>query len=80
MGEIALTTKNLKEEMDSKAQDSLSVSYTACTYIHLQYSSIHACRYMRVLAHLTHAKLQNLVCVCTVAHDFDVCMRDSKHT
>ena len=36
---------------------------------------------MHVLARLTHAKtLQKLACACTVAHDFGVCMQDSKHT
>ena len=44
MNEIALTKKNLKQEMESKAQDSLPVSYPAscvffyadiCTYINM---------------------------------------------
>ena len=35
---------------------------------------------MRVLAHSTRGKLQKLVCACTVACDFGMCMWDSKHT
>ena len=35
---------------------------------------------MYVLACLTHTKLQKLMCACTVACDFGVCMRDSKQT
>ena len=33
-----------------------------------------------MVARLTHAKFQKLVCAHTVAHDFGMCMRDSKHT
>ena len=40
----------------------------------------HTCRYMHVLARLMRAKLHKLACACTVARDFGVCMRDSKHT
>ena len=39
-----------------------------------------ASTYMRVLACLTCAKLQKLVCVFTVAHDFGMRMWESKHT
>ena len=52
----------------------------------VRYSSIstlnftHACSYMCVLARLTHAKLQKLVCAPTVASDFGMRTRDSKHT
>ena len=35
------------------------------------------CRCTRVLAHLTHAKLQKLTYTCTVAHDFGMCMQDN---
>ena len=38
------------------------------------------CRYTRVLAHLTHAKLQKLAYAHTVAHDFGVHTWNSKHT
>ena len=31
-------------------------------------------------AHLMHAKIQKMVCACTVARDFAMHMRDSKHT
>ena len=48
--------------------------------VQLNLNFTHACRYMSVLAHLTHAKVKKLACACTVAHDFSVCMRDSKHT
>ena len=34
---------------------------------------------MRVLARLTRAKLKKLACACTVAYDFGVPTRDSKH-
>ena len=33
-----------------------------------------------MLARLTRAKLQKLVCACTVACDFGMCMWDSKYT
>ena len=39
-----------------------------------------ACRYTRVLAHLTCVKLQKLACAHTVARDFGVHTWDSKHT
>ena len=35
---------------------------------------------MHVLARITQEKLQNLACACTVARDFGVHTRDSKHT
>ena len=38
------------------------------------------CRHTRVLTRLTHAKLKKLACARTVARDFDVRTRDSKHT
>ena len=39
----------------------------------------HACRHTRVLEHLMCAKLKKLTSACTVACDFGVRMRDSKH-
>ena len=47
--------------------------------VQLNLNFTHACRYMRVLARLTHAKLQKLACACTVARGFGVRMQDSKH-
>ena len=38
------------------------------------------CGYTHVLASLTRAKFQKLVCACTVAHESDVRIWDSKHT
>ena len=40
----------------------------------------HVCRQPRVLARLTHAKLQKLVCARTVACNFILYMWDSQHT
>ena len=56
-----------------------------CMYIRmhavqLNLNFTHACRYRSVLARLMHAKLQKLVCARTVARNFDVHMRESKHT
>ena len=51
----------------------------ACT-VQLNLNCTHACRHTRVLAHLTHAKLKKLTCASTVARDFGVRTRDSKHT
>ena len=34
---------------------------------------------MQTLAHLTFAKLQKLVCVYTVAHNFGICTWPSEH-
>ena len=48
--------------------------------VQLNLNFTHACRHTRVLARLTCAKLKKLECACTVAHDFGVHMRDSKHT
>ena len=48
--------------------------------VQLNLNFTHACRYTRVLAHLTRAKLQKLACACTVARDFAVRTWDSKHT
>ena len=48
--------------------------------VQLNLNFTHVCRHMRVLAHLTCAKLQKLTYACTIARDFDVCMWDSKHT
>ena len=50
------------------------------TAVQLNLNFTRACRYTRVLAHLMHAKLQKLACAHTVARDFGVRMRDSKHT
>ena len=35
---------------------------------------------MCVFVHITHAKLQKMMRACTVAHDFGMCMQESKHT
>ena len=43
-------------------------------------AQLSACRYMRVLARLMHAKLQKLACACSFAHDFGMRMCDSKYT
>ena len=48
--------------------------------VRLNLNFTHRCRYTRVLASLTLAKVKNLACAHTVAHDFGVRMRDSKHT
>ena len=50
-----------------------------CMYSTLNLNFTHVCRYTHVLACLTHAKLQKLACACTVACDFDLRTRDSKH-
>ena len=47
--------------------------------VQLNYFTL-AFKYTRVLARLTRAKLQKLACAHTVAHDFDMHTRDSKHT
>ena len=47
--------------------------------VQLNLNFTHACRYMRVLAHLTRAKLQKLACAHTIARDFGVRTLDSKH-
>ena len=47
--------------------------------VQLNLNFTHACRCTCVLAHLTRAKLQKLVCARTVACDFGVRTRDSKH-
>ena len=48
--------------------------------VQLNLNFTRACRYMRVLARLTHAKLKKLACARTVARSFSVRTRDSKHT
>ena len=48
--------------------------------VQLNLNLTHAHRYTCVLACLTHAKLQKLACACTVAHNFGMCMWDSKRT
>ena len=48
--------------------------------VQLNLNFTHAYRYTRVLARLTRAKLKKLACARTVARDFSVCTRDSKHT
>ena len=48
--------------------------------VQLNLNFTHACRYTRVLACLTHTKLQNLVCACTFACDFGMRTWESKHT
>ena len=52
----------------------------AAFMIQLNLNFTHACRYTRVLARLTSAKLQKLACACTVACDFGMHTWDSKHT
>ena len=47
--------------------------------VQLNLNFTHTCGHTRVLAHLTCAKLKKLVCACTVARDFGVRTRDSKH-
>ena len=51
----------------------------ACT-VKFNLNFTHACRHTRVLARLTRAKLKKLPCARTVARDFGVRTRDSKHT
>ena len=48
--------------------------------VQLNLNFTHVCRYTHVLARLTRAKLQKLACAHTVARDFGVHTRDSKHT
>ena len=48
--------------------------------VQLNLNFTHACRYLRMLVSLTRAKLQKLACACTVARDFGVRTRESKHT
>ena len=48
--------------------------------VQLNLNFTHACRHTRVLAHLMHAKLKKLACALTVARNFGVRTRDSKHT
>ena len=47
--------------------------------VQLNLNFTHACRHMYVLACLTRAKLQKLVCAYTVACDFGVRTWDSKY-
>ena len=54
--------------------------YTYVYTVQLNLNFTHTCRYTRVLACLTHAKLQKLACACTVAHNFGMRTRYSKHT
>ena len=48
--------------------------------VELNLNFTHACRHLHVMADLTCVKLQKLVCACTVACDFGVCMQASEHT
>ena len=48
--------------------------------VQLNFNFTHTCRYTHVLARLTHATVKKLACACTVACNFGVCIRDSKHT
>ena len=45
-----------------------------------QFKLYTCCRYMRVFAHLTRAKVKKLACAHTVARDFGVHTCDSKNT
>ena len=47
--------------------------------VQLNLNFTHACRYTHVLVCLMSAKLQKLVCACTVACDFSMCAWDRKH-
>ena len=47
--------------------------------VQLTFNLSQVCRHTRVLAHLTHAKLQKLACAHTVAHNFGVCMQASEY-
>ena len=47
--------------------------------VQLNLNFTHTCRYTRVLACLMRAKLQKLACAHTVARDFGVRTRDSRH-
>ena len=48
--------------------------------VQLSLNFTHACRHMRVLARLTHVKLQKLACARTAACNFGACTRASEHT
>ena len=48
--------------------------------VQLNLNFTHACRYKRVLARLTLAKLDKLACARTVACNFGMRTQDSKHT
>ena len=49
------------------------------TTVQLSLNFTHACRHTHVLACVTHAKLKKLACAHTVARDFGMRTRDSKH-
>ena len=51
----------------------------ADTTVQLNLNFTHVCMYTRVLACLTHAKLQKLACANTVAGNFGMHTQDSKH-
>ena len=51
--------------------------YVATVQLNLNFT--HVCRYTRVLAHLTLAKLHKLACAHTVAHGFGMRTQDGKH-
>ena len=63
-----------------KASKKLSKMAGNLATVQLNLNFTHMCRYTRVLAYLTHEKLQKLSHARTVAHNFGVCMRDSKYT
>ena len=54
-------------------------TYVLCT-VQLNLNFTHACRHTRVLACLTHVKLQKLSCARTVARNFGMRTRASEHT
>ena len=47
--------------------------------VQLNLNFTHICRHTRVLAHLTHVKLQKLACAHTVACNFGMRTRASEH-
>ena len=55
----------------------ISTCFTTTVQLNLNFT--HVCGYTRVLAHLICAKLQKLVCACTVACSFGMRTWDSKH-
>ena len=70
-------SSHLKEELTLAIDKWLQVVSTT-VQLNLNFTCI--CRYTRVLACLTRAKLQKLAYACTVACDFGMYTRDSKHT
>ena len=48
--------------------------------VQLNLNFTHVCRHTHVLARLTHAKLQNLACACTVVNNLGMRTWDSEYT